>query len=159
MRVDPASQHELTPVRAVTHAPDLLRAYAALGRFVSGATTLDRGVLALVMQLAALRADCDWCIDYGRRPERGVDAEKLARVTEYTGSDLFTDAERAALTIADEMVARGRVADETWEAATRHFSEIELVELVGAVAAETFFTRINLALEVEPQGFAAFVQP
>ena len=57
-----------------------------------------------------------------------------------------------------ELAAGGRVADETWAEAARHFTERQLVELVGAVAAEVFFNRVNLALDVPAQGFGAVPQ-
>jgi alkylhydroperoxidase family enzyme len=158
VRVEPLREHELLPVRALAHAPELLRAYAALGRFVSGETELTRGVRALAMQLAAVRAGCDWCVDYGLRPDRAVDERKLRKVADYAASDLYDDSERAALAVADEMAVGGRVADETWAEAARHFTERQLVELVGAVAAEVFFNRVNLALDVPAQGFGAVPQ-
>jgi alkylhydroperoxidase family enzyme len=67
----------------------------------------------------------------------------------------FDERERAALAVADAMTVHGRVGDETWAEAAAHFSQRELVELVGAVAAEVFFNRLNLALDVEAQGFCA----
>ena len=48
-----------------------------------------------------------------------------------------------------------RVADPTFAALRRHFSDREIVELTAAIAAENFYNRINAALEVEAQGFCA----
>ncbi len=45
------------------------------------------------------------------------------------------------------------VDDDVWAEARRHFSERELIELVVAVAMETFYNRVNSALGIESQGF------
>jgi len=84
---------------------------------------------------------------------QGVPAEKLDALAEHATSPLFTPAERAALGLAEAITRDVHVDDNVWAEARRHFSDRELIELVVAVAMETFYNRVNSALGIESQGF------
>jgi alkylhydroperoxidase family enzyme len=80
----------------------------------------------------------------------GASEEKIAAVDDFRRSDLFTDAEKAALAVAESMTRTpADVSDEEFEQARRHFNEEELVELVATVAMENYRARFNRAFEVE----------
>jgi len=101
---------------------------------------------------------CAWRIDFGlsQGPKQGVTPTKLAAVGSYAASPFFSPAERAALAYAAEATQVGaRVAETTFAALRRHFSDREIVELTVAIAAENFYNRLNAPLEVEAQGFCA----
>jgi alkylhydroperoxidase family enzyme len=94
-------------------------------------------------------------MDYGRSValKSGVPVDKLDALEEYRTSPLFSPAERAALALAESITRDVHVPDEVWAEARRCFSPQELVELVTAVALETFYNRVNGAFAVEAQGF------
>jgi alkylhydroperoxidase family enzyme len=75
------------------------------------------------------------------------------RLDEYATSPRFSPRERAALALAEAMVRDVHVSDDTWSTIRAHFDDRELVELVVAVAMETFYNRVNAALAIEAQGF------
>ena len=84
---------------------------------------------------------------------------KLAEVTRWRDSELFTEPERVALEYAERMTRTGeRVDDELSERLQRHYSEAQIVELTAAIAFENFRSKFNPALGVEAQGFCLVPQ-
>lgn len=151
---------EYTPLQIMAHNPGFVLPYVQMAAFSQGKTELDPVVRRLAMHLAGEINGCRWCIDFGEwlSLKAGISREKIAAVGEYRTSPHFSPAERAALAFADEMTqVGGRVSDETFAEARKHFSEREIVELTAAVAAENFFNRMNAALGLEEQGFCALL--
>jgi len=84
----------------------------------------------------------------------GEGEAKLAAVTRWRDSDLFSEPERVALEFAERMTITGQKVDDALHAALRrHYSEAQIVELAGAIALENFRSKLNPALGVEAQGF------
>lgn len=83
----------------------------------------------------------------------GASDAKIAAVHEYRTSDLFSAAERAALELADAMTATPpNVTDELFARLREHYSEPQLVELVGIIAQENFRSRFNTTFRIEAVG-------
>jgi alkylhydroperoxidase family enzyme len=82
----------------------------------------------------------------------GASDEKIAAVYDFRKSELFSAAEKAAFSLAEEMSATpADVTDETFAEARRWFNEAEMVELVGTIAMENYRARFNRAFDVESQ--------
>lgn len=80
--------------------------------------------------------------------------EKLAEVTTWRDSTLFSEAERLALEYAERITYTDRKVDEALvDDLKKHFSEAQLVELTAAIAMENFRSKFNPALGIEAQGF------
>jgi AhpD family alkylhydroperoxidase len=118
------------------------------------------GVPPQTLELVHLRASqingCSYCVDAGSKSaeQKGMSAEKLLAVSAWYESELFDDAERAALTLteaATRLADRpGAVTDEIWGEATKHYDERQLAALVLMVGVSNFFNRINTTLRVPP---------
>ena len=81
----------------------------------------------------------------------GVSDAKIAALPDYRTSALYTEAERAALELADAMsAAHVDVPDELFGRLRAHFDEPQLVELAATAALENFRARFNRAFRVEP---------
>jgi alkylhydroperoxidase family enzyme len=79
---------------------------------------------------------------------------KLAEVSAWRDSSLFSDSERVALDYAERMTITGRKIDDALFAVLKkHFTEAQIVELTAAIAVENFRSKFNPALGVEAQGF------
>jgi alkylhydroperoxidase family enzyme len=79
---------------------------------------------------------------------------KLAAVTTWRESPLFSEAERVALEYAERITRTDeKVDDAIVERLKRHFTEPQIVELTAAIAFENFRSKFNPALGVESQGF------
>ncbi|MEN3608490.1 carboxymuconolactone decarboxylase family protein [Plantactinospora sp. ZYX-F-223] len=112
------------------------------------------GLPASTLELVHLRASqingCGPCVDSGARAAKknGETDERLFAVAVWRETPYFTDAERAALALAEaatRMADRAdAVPDEIWDEAAKHFNERELAALVLWIATTNFFNRINV---------------
>jgi AhpD family alkylhydroperoxidase len=105
---------------------------------------------------------CAFCLamhtDEGRKA--GVSQDKLDVVAAWHDAGSFTDAERAALALA-EAVTRvadgGRVSEEVWSAAQAAFDEPMLAALLEVIALINAFNRINVATERSAEDYYRFI--
>jgi AhpD family alkylhydroperoxidase len=122
------------------------------------------GVPNATLELVHLRASqingCSPCVDSGARAMRkaGETDERLFAVAAWRETPYFTDAERAALALAEAATRLAdradAVPDDIWDAAAKHFSEAELSAIVLWIATTNFFNRINAATRVQaPQNW------
>jgi len=86
----------------------------------------------------------------------GIPVEKLAALTSYKESLLFTEREKAALEFS-ERITRGdqEVSGECFSRLRQHFSESEIVELTFIIGYQTFASKFAKAFRLEPQGFSS----
>jgi AhpD family alkylhydroperoxidase len=107
-----------------------------------------------ILQLVHLRASqingCAWCVDSGARHAKtaGETDERLfAVVAAWRDAPYFTDAERAALALAEAITRLvdnpDPVPDAIWDEAARHYDEKGLAALVLWIATTNLFNRLN----------------
>ncbi len=121
------------------------------------------GVPPATMELAHLRASqingCSPCVYSGAMSAKkaGESDERLFAVAAWRETDLFSDAERAALALAESMTRLADradpVPDDVWEEAAGHFDEKALAGLVLWIATTNLFNRVNAATK-QPAGAA-----
>jgi AhpD family alkylhydroperoxidase len=91
---------------------------------------------------------CAACVDLGLHSKQEDTARRLAHVAVWRESPLFSDAERAALALAESMTriadVTDRVPDDVWNEATRHFDERSLASLVLYVGVTNLYNRLNV---------------
>ncbi|GED90287.1 carboxymuconolactone decarboxylase family protein [Streptomyces sp. 6-11-2] len=95
-------------------------------------------------ELVALRASqingCGWCVDMHTKEAAaaGETAVRLNLVAVWRESTVFTEAERAALALAEEGTrladACQGVSDETWAQVRKHYDDDQIAALVALVA-------------------------
>ncbi|MFJ2716508.1 carboxymuconolactone decarboxylase family protein [Streptomyces sp. NPDC091412] len=95
-------------------------------------------------ELVALRASqingCGWCVDMHTKEAAaaGETAVRLNLVAVWRESTVFTEAERAALALAEEGTrladACQGVSDETWAQVRKHYDDDQIAALVTLVA-------------------------
>jgi uncharacterized peroxidase-related enzyme len=126
--------------------PELFRGYLAFSSALASLDGVDAGLKVLMSHLASSANGCRFCEAHTSHTAhgRGVAPERIAAVWEFETSDLFSEAERAALRLA---LAMGRspsdVTPEHFEALRRHFDEAQIVEMVAAVCLFGFWNRWN----------------
>ena len=107
---------------------------------------VDLGFKRLVAHFASRAAGCQYCEAHSLVAARihGISDEKLAAVWEYAESPLYTEAERVAL---DYALAAGAVPNAVDDALMQrmkaHWSEDQIVEILGAVCLYGFLNRWN----------------
>ena len=156
------SRHEFgrvaDPVAAASHHAGVLVAWGAIETSAAcGWKKLDKRLRGLVVQLAAMRIGCPWCVDYGyfENTRQGSDPEKVRSVDRWHESPLFDERERAALEYVDAATATPVVvSDDLIERLHRFFDDAEIVELASWVALENFRSRFNAGLGLRSQGFS-----
>jgi AhpD family alkylhydroperoxidase len=121
------------------------------------------GVARSTMELAHLRASqvngCSPCVYSGAisAKKAGESDERLFAVAAWRETDLFTDAERAAMALAESMTRLADrpdpVPDSVWNEAAKHFDEKQMAGLVLWIATTNLFNRLN-ATTKQPAGAA-----
>jgi AhpD family alkylhydroperoxidase len=111
------------------------------------------GVDPATLELVHLRASqingCSACVGSGARSARkaGETEERLATVAAWREAPYFSDAERAALALAEAATRLADrpdpVPDEIWEAAAAHYDEKGLAAIVLMIALTNLFNRLN----------------
>lgn len=119
------------------------------------------GVPATTLELVHMRASqingCCACVSAGVESARkaGETVDRLVLVTAWRETDAFTDAERAALALAEAATRLAdradAVPDEIWQEATRHYDENGLAAIILMIATTNMFNRINATIK-EPAG-------
>ncbi|MGW0552345.1 carboxymuconolactone decarboxylase family protein [Streptomyces altiplanensis] len=141
----------------VTVLPDAMKGVQNLLKAVH-----QGGVPQRTMELVHLRASqingCSACVHGGvaSAKKAGESDERLHAVAAWREAPFFTDAERAALALAE---AATRIADRTgqavpdavWDEAADHFDEEQLAALILMIATTNFFNRLNATVQ-EPAG-------
>lgn len=139
--------------------PKMLAAFRALNAAIfDPENTVPEGLLALVGNIASQAAGCMYCVAHTTNNAgiRGVEAEKVAALWEYETSDLFSEAERAALRFAQAAASvPNMVSDEDVAAVIEHYGEDGAVEILAVVSWYGFLNRWNdsLATELEEIAF------
>ncbi|MFF3954129.1 carboxymuconolactone decarboxylase family protein [Streptomyces sp. NPDC001890] len=118
------------------------------------------GVPETTLELVGLRVSqingCTFCVDGHVRNARkaGESDERLFAVSAWSDAPYFTDAERAALALAEHATRLSDrsdpVPDAVWDEAARHFSEKQLSALVLAIGLTNLFNRINVTTKQPP---------
>jgi len=146
----------------MAHKPRLLQAFSQLGQAVHDpANKTPRQLRMLVAHMASKSAGCQYCVAHTGESAHNANVEdqKIAAVGQYETSPFFNEAERAALRFAQRAAAvPNAVTDEDFATLRKHYSDEEIVELVGVIAYFGFLNRWNdtLATELEssPLNFA-----
>jgi alkylhydroperoxidase family enzyme len=116
--------------------------------------TENAGVPIQTLALTHVRASqingCGVCLDMAFRFKKPDEtAERLFTVAAWRDTPYFTDAERAALALAEAVTRLSDrcdpVSDEIWNEAQHHYSEPQLVAMVLHVAMTNVWNRLNVA--------------
>ncbi|PAZ12433.1 alkylhydroperoxidase [Streptomyces sp. SA15] len=134
----------------------------ALKYFMSAGKALkDSPLPTATQELVALRVSqingCAACIDMHTKDAAaaGETSVRLNLVVAWREATVFTDAERAALQLAEEGTrvadAAGGVSDAVWAYAAKHYDEEQLTALVLLVSFMNTVNRLNIITQ-QPAG-------
>ena len=100
----------------------------------------------LVFTVASLASGCRHCQSHGayHLHKIGVPDEKIQALWSFETSDLFTDAERAALRLAMAAgVAPNMTEPENFVEMRQHFTNIQIIEILAVIAVGGYLNRWN----------------
>ena len=146
---------------AMARRPEMLRGVTAMVMGVYGPGEVEPELKRLVGYIASTAAGCVYCQQHTAHGAiaRGVEAEKLRAAWEYETSELFTAPERAAMRVAHlGSLTPSQVSDADFAALRAHFTDGQVVEIVGVISMFGFLNRWNavMATEIEDVPRAAF---
>jgi AhpD family alkylhydroperoxidase len=122
-------------------------------------------VPSTIIHLVELRASqingCSVCVDMHAHELRksGESDERLFAVSAWRDAPYFTDAERAALALAEAVTRlsdrEDPVPDAIWHEAEQHFDEAGRAALLLAIAKINVWNRLNVATKQPADGWRA----
>ena len=121
-------------------------------------STLPASTAELVRLRASQINGCSMCTDmhFKDAVHAGESPTRLNLVAAWREATVFTEAERAALELAEEGTrvadTAGGVPDEVWANAAKHYDESQLAALVAVIAIINAFNRANVMVQ-QPAGF------
>ena len=137
-------------------AGKFLKHIVSAGKVVSD-STLPAATRELVLLRASQINGCGFCTDMHTKDAAaaGETSVRLNLVAAWREARVFTEAERAALELAEQGTriadAAGGVTDEVWANVARHYDEDQLAALVCLIAAINAFNRMNVIVR-QPAG-------
>lgn len=151
-------------VLTMQRKPRLVQAFAQLNAAVMDpAGEVDLGFRRLLGHVASQAAGCLYCQAHTLLGAQnfGVSAAKLADVWDYARSPLYSEQERVALDFALAAASQpNAVTDALFARLRAHWSEAQIVEILGVVAMFGFLNRWNdsMATPLEAVPTAVAVQ-
>ncbi|MFF0742733.1 carboxymuconolactone decarboxylase family protein [Streptomyces sp. NPDC004111] len=134
----------------------LVKHFTSVGRILA-----DSGLPAATQELVKIRISqingCAGCLDMHTKEATaaGETPVRLHLVAAWREATVFTDAERAALELAEQGTriadGAGGVGDDVWANAAKHHDEDQLAALVALIAMLNTFNRLNVITQ-QPAG-------
>lgn len=120
------------------------------------ASTLPAGIVELVQIRASQINGCGYCTDMHTKDaaHAGETAQRINMIASWREAKVFTDAEKAALELAEQgtrFADGGDVTDEAWANAAKHYDEEQLTGLVATIAVINAFNRL-VTITRQPAG-------
>ena len=149
-------------MKVLARNPAMLRGFMVFtGSIMGPGAKLEPGLRQMIANISSQASGCTYCQAHTAHgaARAGMDEAKIEALWSYETSDLFSDAECAALRLAQ---AGGSVpneaTDEMFVALKAHYSEDEITEIVVVIALFGFLNRLNdtlaTPLEEQPLDFA-----
>jgi uncharacterized peroxidase-related enzyme len=143
-------------LRVLARKPEILRALRELRRVTISDGKVSKELKNMVAQLSSLSAGCNYCAAHnaGFAIDMGLAREKEDQLWNYETSDLFTEAERAALRLAQSAVQTpNAVTDEDFDNLKQFYDEEAIVELLSVIGVFGFYNRVNDTLATKLENY------
>ena len=135
---------------------------AAATKFVkylnsAGKAVADSGLPNATQHLVEIRASqingCAYCTDMHTKDaaHAGETSVRLNLVATWREATVFTEAERAALELAEQgtrIADSAGVSDEAWQNAAKHYDDDQLAALVSLIALINTYNRLNVIIRL-----------
>jgi AhpD family alkylhydroperoxidase len=138
--------------------PRLMFDYMRFNRAAERGKRVPKALSELAVLKAATLVGCEFCMDIGSAFARraGLSDEQVLALHEAHESGLFSDDELMVIDLATGMTRTpGEVDDELMSRVLKRFGDKGTLELVHLIAWENTRARINIALNIAPEGFSA----
>jgi AhpD family alkylhydroperoxidase len=126
------------------------RHFNTASRIASGGSALPPGLANLILIRVSQINGCSVCLDMHTKDaeHEGETSLRLNLLAAWRDAKVFTDAERAALELAEQGTriadGAGGVSDEVWANAAKYFDSEQLGALVATIAVINAYNRLNV---------------
>ncbi|MEU4340838.1 carboxymuconolactone decarboxylase family protein [Nocardia sp. NPDC023852] len=136
---------------ALANAPALLDAFLSYANALRDGSELSPKLreLAILTVGHATRSRYEIAHHQSHANKAGVTPAQLAAVADFENSDLFDEAERAVMRLAEESTAAVDVTDKRWAEASAHLSDKQMIELALTIAWYNSGVRIMGMLDID----------
>lgn len=152
----------MTETRFDLFSSDLMAGF--IRRFQGASRVVTESNLpASVQELVKIRASqvngCGMCTDMHVKEAlaAGEDQTRLFLVSAWRDATVFTEAERAALALAEEGTriadAATGISDDTWQAVRKHYDEEQVAALIAIIAVINAWNRLNVLAGTPAGGY------
>jgi len=138
----------IDPVKALAHRPEFLRSLLSLTTVADGPGDIDTGFKEVLNIRASVLNGCEFCTEMHSKMAgmHKVASEKIEGAREGSSSGEFDEQEKAALILCEESTCGVKVSDASFENARKHYSEAEIVELLGVISVINMWNRLIVGL-------------
>jgi uncharacterized peroxidase-related enzyme len=139
--------------RVMAHRPEIFATMQAHFAAVLNTGTVSTRLKELIIVRTSQVNQTPYCLASHTILARnlGWTDDQLSHLSEWSGRDDFTPAEKAALRLAETVTRNANaVTDEQFAELRSFYSEGEIVELLCAIGLFNYFNRFNNALQMEP---------
>ena len=145
-----------TSFHVLGRRPKVLEAFQPFFGSIMREGDVPAGLKQLIAHVVSRSAGCLYCqahTGHFAHTLAGETYDRVEAVWAFETSELFSDAERAALRLArDSGVVPNAASDEHFDELRQHWTDSEIVEIVSVISMFGFLNRFNdtLANELEP---------
>ena len=139
-------------ILTMSRRPGIAKAFMRLNQAILYEGTVAEELKMLVSLIASQAPGCLYCQAHMANLSSIYKAsgKKIAAVWEFETSDLFNQAEKAALRLAMKAsISPNQAAQEDFDELSKHFDEGQIVELVASVALFGYLNRWNDSMATE----------
>lgn len=144
--------------RTMARRPNILKAYTQLNNAVMYDGTVDGQLKMLLTLVRSLASGCRYCQSHmsNLSTRFGASDEKIQALWNFEESELFTDAERAAIRVAFKAgTLPNEVEKEDIDALGEYFDEGQIVEIIACICLFGWLNCWNETLATQVEDVAA----
>lgn len=153
-------------IRTMARRPGIVKAFMALNQAVLYEGTVSEELKMLVSLASSMASGCRYCQSHMANLSSIFKApdDKIAAIWAFETSELFSDAERAAIRLAIKAgTLPNDAGQEDFDELSKYFDEGQIVEIVASIALFGFLNRWNdtmaTRLEALPKNLIKSVLP
>ncbi len=145
----------------MAHCPEMLAGAGHLINSILYTGSVDPGLKRMIGYIVSQSSGCQYCSAHTSYTslKNGIAEAKMKAIWDYPTSDLFSEKERAALTLAHHAGTQPNAAtDEDFELLKTHFTTAEIVEIVFTISLYGFLNKFNDTIKttIENKPLSAF---
>jgi len=147
-------------VLTMSRRPNIAKAFAALNQAILYEGTVSEELKMLVSLVSSQATGCQYCQSHMANLSSIYKAsdDKIAAVWEFQTSELFTDAERAALSLALKgSLLPNEASEADFDELKKYFDEGQIVEIVATIALFGYLNRWNDTMSTSLEEYPAQV--